>query len=57
MTIETIHIYSQGIVREQHVPKDIADQVISRLQREGYTCWRVLRNQKSDSFQFNKPTV
>jgi predicted rRNA methylase YqxC with S4 and FtsJ domains len=57
MTLETIHIYSQGIVREQQVHTDIADQVISRLQREGYTCWRVIKNTELNNLQLNKPAI
>lgn len=51
MTLETIHIYSQGVVREQSVHKDVADQIVSRLQREGYTCWRVHKDPNQVSEQ------
>jgi hypothetical protein len=41
MKIQKIHIYSQGVVTERAVPAAIADQAISKLQRQGYTCWKV----------------
>ncbi len=41
MKTTKIHLYSQGVVTEREVPTDLARQVMSRLQREGYTCWLV----------------
>ena len=33
--------YSQGIAAEEVVRADKADEVISRLQSQGYVCWKV----------------
>lgn len=41
MRLQTIHLYNQGVVVARQVPADIADQALSKFQREGYTCWKV----------------
>ena len=39
--LQKIQLYSQGIVTEQLVPVKLADQVITKLRRHGYTVWKV----------------
>lgn len=41
MKLQRIQFFSQGVVQEQTVPLDIADQVIRKLTRSGYTVWKV----------------
>lgn len=41
MKVQRIHLYSQGVIQERTVPLDIADQVIQKLIRSGYTVWKV----------------
>lgn len=41
MKLQKILVFSQGVVSEHMIPEDIADQAISKFNREGYVCWKV----------------
>jgi hypothetical protein len=37
----TVHMYAQGIVQEQQVEDNKADELVSRATRSGYTAWKI----------------
>ena len=41
MKQETIHMYKQGVVIERLVSDENVKEILSELQKQGYTCWQV----------------